>query len=303
MRVSALSRGAGGEPVPKQYCTFGGDTTLLGRALRRAGAIVSSSRILVVVAERHRRHWEPALAGLPPENVVVQPRNRGTAAGVLLPVLEVYLRRDRGARFLVLPADHDVRQETVLRGPLLEACRAVRALAASLTPARRHPGRRRPGVRLDRSCSRPAVRGAGDRGLRGEARNSGPARGPGAGGAAEQLHLRRVREHAPGALRGRPSRDPRVLPARGARRGHARGPRAARATASTPTPEPSPGHEAAALRLIAGDPRWVVLLSHRRPGEAERGWIEPGGALARAGEDMWRVRRLHPASAARGVEY
>jgi len=44
----------------------------------------------------------------------------------------VYVRRDRGARFLVLPADHDVRQETALRGPLLEACRAVGAPAASL---------------------------------------------------------------------------------------------------------------------------------------------------------------------------
>jgi mannose-1-phosphate guanylyltransferase len=125
-RVSSLSRGPTGEPAPKQYCAFGSGEPLLRQALRRAAGLVPRSRIVVVVAEQHRRHWREALSDLPQENIVVQPRNRGTAPGVLLPVLEIVLHRDRDARVLVLPSDHHVGSEDVLGRALREAARAVR---------------------------------------------------------------------------------------------------------------------------------------------------------------------------------
>lgn len=131
-RVSALTRGAAGEPAPKQYCAFGRDEPPLRWALRRAAALVSRSRILVVVAEHHRRFWHETLADIPRENIIVQPRNRGTAAGILLPVLDIVLRRDRDARVLVLPADHHVDSEAVLRRALFAAGRAVRRPGAPL---------------------------------------------------------------------------------------------------------------------------------------------------------------------------
>lgn len=124
-RVSALTRGPAGEPVPKQYCAFGSGEPLVRWAVRRACAVVPCSRVLVVVAEQHRGFWREALSDLPRENIVVQPRNRGTAAGILLPLLEIVLRRDRDARALVLPADHHVGSEGVLRRALREAVRAV----------------------------------------------------------------------------------------------------------------------------------------------------------------------------------
>ena len=132
IRVSALTRDAAGELVPKQYCSFGGDESLLRRAVRRVAAIVPRSRILVVVAEHHRGFWHDTLADIPHENIVVQPRNRGTAAGILLPVLDIVLHRDRDARVLVLPADHHVGSEDVLRRVLLAAARAVRRPSAPL---------------------------------------------------------------------------------------------------------------------------------------------------------------------------
>jgi mannose-1-phosphate guanylyltransferase len=76
-----------------------------------------ASRILVVVVEQHRRFWR--------ETLVVQPLNRGTAPGVLLPALDILLRRDRDARLLVLPADHHVESEDVLRRAMLAAARVV----------------------------------------------------------------------------------------------------------------------------------------------------------------------------------
>ena len=94
-RVAALTRGVAGESAPKQYCAFGSDEPLLRWALRRAAAIVPWSRILVVVTEHHRRYWQQTLSDLPPQNIIVQPSNRGTAAGILLPVLDIVLHRDR----------------------------------------------------------------------------------------------------------------------------------------------------------------------------------------------------------------
>ncbi len=125
-RVSAITRGASGEPAPKQYCSFGKGEPLVARAVRRAAGVVPRERILVVVAQEHRHHWREALSDLPRENIIVQPRNRGTAAGLLLPVLDVLLLRDRDARLLVLPADHHVGSEDVLKEALRAAAAAVR---------------------------------------------------------------------------------------------------------------------------------------------------------------------------------
>ena len=97
---------------------------LLHAALRRVGAVVPASRTLVVVAEEHRRFWQTALSDLPQANVIVQPRNRGTAAGILLPLLDL-LRRDPDARVLLMPADHHVEDEAVLESALQAAMRAV----------------------------------------------------------------------------------------------------------------------------------------------------------------------------------
>ena len=124
-RVSALTLDDG-RPVPKQYCTFGAPDSMLRWALARARGVVPTERVVVVVAEQHRRFWEHELSDLPPENVIVQPRNRGTAAGLLLAFLHVFLRRDPRARLLVLPSDHHVADEGALRRSLLQALRAPR---------------------------------------------------------------------------------------------------------------------------------------------------------------------------------
>ena len=93
-RVSALTTDAVGSVVPKQFCSFGGEKTMLRWALDRARSIVPAEHVVTVVAEQHARFWAGELAGVSPENVVVQPHNRGTAAGLLLPLLHVVRRCD-----------------------------------------------------------------------------------------------------------------------------------------------------------------------------------------------------------------
>lgn len=106
-----------GVATPKQFCSLRGGRSLLGDALARAARIVPRKRILVIVAEEHRAFFEPELRGFAPENVVVQPRNCGTAAGILLPTMEV-LARDPGARIAYLPSDHHVAKEYVIESSL-----------------------------------------------------------------------------------------------------------------------------------------------------------------------------------------
>jgi mannose-1-phosphate guanylyltransferase len=93
---------------------------LLGDALVRALAIANQERVLAVVTERHRPYWTDELDCLRPDNVIVQPSNRGTAAGVLLPLLSI-LERSPQACVAILPSDHHVREEAVLRIALLLA--------------------------------------------------------------------------------------------------------------------------------------------------------------------------------------
>jgi mannose-1-phosphate guanylyltransferase len=113
-----------GVATPKQYCSLRGGRSLLGDAIARAARSVPRKRIVVVVAEEHRRFFEPELAGLPAENVLVQPRNKGTAAGILLPALAV-LERDPRARLAFLPSDHFVAKEYVIEASLRLALEAL----------------------------------------------------------------------------------------------------------------------------------------------------------------------------------
>jgi mannose-1-phosphate guanylyltransferase len=119
-RLRALTTAPSGTPVPKQFCSLYEGPSLLQEALCRARAVAPETQMCAVVAEQHRRWWEGALRSLPPENVIVQPQNRGTAIGILLPLLHI-LSRDPEARVVLLPSDHHVCQETRLTSAIRDA--------------------------------------------------------------------------------------------------------------------------------------------------------------------------------------
>ena len=73
-----------------------------------------------IVARRHEPYWRRALGSLPARNLITQPRNCGTANGLLLAVLHI-LERDPLARILFLPADHYVLDEVSLVNALRNA--------------------------------------------------------------------------------------------------------------------------------------------------------------------------------------
>ncbi len=119
-RIRHLTTDADGLSVPKQYATFNGEASMLRQTLDRAQRIVPRERVAVVVARQHRAFWARELADLPPWNVIVQPQNRGTGLGLLLGLLHIQMRAP-GCGLLVLPSDHHVTDEGVLRECLLRA--------------------------------------------------------------------------------------------------------------------------------------------------------------------------------------
>ena len=119
-RLSSLTRAAdGGAPIPKQYCSLVGGATLLEDALVRAQRLTSSAHTVTIVASEHSVWWRPQLATLPNRNVLVQPRNRGTAIGILLTALHIY-RRAPESTLVFLPSDHFIRDENIIDECLLK---------------------------------------------------------------------------------------------------------------------------------------------------------------------------------------
>jgi len=123
-RLRALTTNESGVAVPKQFCSLRNGRSLLHEALARAQAVASPEHICVVVAAQHRRWWLPALAGVVNTNIIVQPENRGTAIGILLPLLHI-LARDPSARIVLLPSDHHVHDEPVLAAALQRGAREL----------------------------------------------------------------------------------------------------------------------------------------------------------------------------------
>lgn len=121
-RLRGLTTTRTGLAIPKQFCSLELGPSLLREAVGRAAAVAAPERICAIVAGQHRHWWTGQLADLDPANLIVQPQNRGTAIGLLLPLITL-LERDPQARIVVLPSDHHVRDEARL-------ARALRYAAA-----------------------------------------------------------------------------------------------------------------------------------------------------------------------------
>lgn len=115
---------------PKQFAILTGSRSLLGRTLDRSALLVPPERTVVVMTRSHAPFFSGDSWGSVPPRVLVQPSDRGTAAGVLLPAHRIS-RMDPSATVLVFPSDHYVSDDAAF---MTHAERLADA-------ARRHPSR------------------------------------------------------------------------------------------------------------------------------------------------------------------
>lgn len=98
-----------GDALPKQFVTFYGTQSLLDRTFQRVERLIPPDRIFTVVNRNHLDYADAGrqLAGRPKETVVIQPQNKDTAPGLLLPLMSLN-KRYANAVVGVFPSDHFV---------------------------------------------------------------------------------------------------------------------------------------------------------------------------------------------------
>lgn len=125
-RLRPLTRAIAGDDRPKQFCPIIDNETLLAQTLRRVALAVPANQTLLSLTETHQDFYEPIVADLPKDNLVVQPTNLGTAPAILysLSRLSVVDPRSTVAFF---PSDHYFADTRTFMSHVDAAFRAVQA--------------------------------------------------------------------------------------------------------------------------------------------------------------------------------
>lgn len=99
---------------PKQFLAITGRRTLLQDTVARLRGVVAPRRIVVVAPGELAGCVREQLPKLAPENLLIEPAPRGTAACVVLAAAFI-ARRDARASIAVFPADHSIRDVAAFR--------------------------------------------------------------------------------------------------------------------------------------------------------------------------------------------
>ncbi len=146
---------------PKQFAVLVGERSLLRQTLDRVALSASADRTIVVTTRSHVRFFE---AGATSPRFLVQPQDRGTAAGVLLPVHWISWR-DPDAVVAIFPSDHFVADDAGFMQHV-DALRMVvarhpqRIVLVAATPDSAEPGYGwiEPGVSVEKTPAAGDVR-------------------------------------------------------------------------------------------------------------------------------------------------
>jgi mannose-1-phosphate guanylyltransferase len=123
IRLRPLTRLICGDDRPKQYVTLTGTRSLLQQTLERAALRIPSDRTVVVSVEAQATHLATAIQRGAP-HVLLQPEDRGTAAGVLLPAHWIDARAP-DATVVFMPSDHLVLEEHRFMDQVVQAAAFV----------------------------------------------------------------------------------------------------------------------------------------------------------------------------------
>ena len=127
-RLQQFIRHITGSDRPKQFCRIVGTRSMLRHTWDRARRIVPPDRILTVITAGQEAYLRDEASGTAPGGVLVQPANKETAPGLLLPLLWI-AERDPAATVVVFPSDHFIWEEERFLLHVRDAVRASRHFA------------------------------------------------------------------------------------------------------------------------------------------------------------------------------
>ena len=124
-RLRPLVRQVTGEDRPKQYAKLLGPRSLLRQTLDRVALAGPAARTVLVTLRRHTAYLTEEFAGSPePPYVLVQPEDRGTAAGILYAAHWIAWR-DPSATLAVFPSDHVILGEATFMAHVTDLARGL----------------------------------------------------------------------------------------------------------------------------------------------------------------------------------
>ena len=104
-RLLPLTRKITGDERPKQFCSFLGTGTLLEETRRRVKLGFPPLKTVFVLTKKHESYFSDALADVPLRNLVIQPKNAGTAPAILYGLLRLE-QSNPAASVAFFPSDH-----------------------------------------------------------------------------------------------------------------------------------------------------------------------------------------------------
>ncbi len=104
-RLLPLTRKITGDERPKQFCSFLGTGTLLDETRRRVELGFSPVKTMFVLTEKHECYYDNLFRDVPPRNLVIQPKNIGTAPAILYSLLRLE-KSNPAASVAFFPSDH-----------------------------------------------------------------------------------------------------------------------------------------------------------------------------------------------------
>ncbi len=101
-----------GEKLPKQFVNFIGRHSMIEQTFHRVETLIPAGRVLTVISRPHLIFAEVRrqLANRPDHSIVVQPLNKETGPGILLPLAHIY-KRCPEAIVALFPSDHFILEE------------------------------------------------------------------------------------------------------------------------------------------------------------------------------------------------
>ena len=120
-RLAGLTGG-----IPKQFWAFRDGPTLIEETARRVAPLAPIDRRVTVVDATHAPYVESLRYGQALGQIVYQPVDRGTAAGVLLGLAPI-LTRNPDALVALTPSDHGVHRADPFHQGIVEAARLVQS--------------------------------------------------------------------------------------------------------------------------------------------------------------------------------
>jgi mannose-1-phosphate guanylyltransferase len=109
-RLQRFAREILGTERPKQFCRIIGTRSMLRHTWDRAARLVDPDRIVTIITAGQERYLDEEARRGVPGTVLVQPANKDTGPGLLLPLLWID-RRAPEATVAVFPADHFIWEE------------------------------------------------------------------------------------------------------------------------------------------------------------------------------------------------